>query len=293
MREPSQIGDRMKRNYEDITRQFLPRRTYTIIRVDGKAFHTWTRGLTEPFDEMFMSDMNQVAIEMCRQLQGCRLAFLQSDEISFLLTDFERLETDAWFGGELRKLCSISASMAGSLLTQENPHRPPAFFDGRAFTIPSRTEVMNYFVYRQQDASRNSVQMVAQHYYSQKELNGRNTDQMQEMIHQKGDNWNDYPVACRRGRLILPTTRPSTIDYMDGRTDEKKTTTVDLTRWVPVEPTIFTKDRQQLQELIPPLPDDGPEAYSPGNSHPMTCVILEGMSEAAKEDCTLHAHEGA
>ena len=257
MREPSQIGQRMKRNYEDITRLYLPRRTYTIIRVDGRAFHTWTRGLNEPFDRDFMIAMDEVAIQMCEDIQGCRYAYLQSDEISFLLTDFDKLTTDAWFGGEINKLCSISAGMASAFLSRSGSMswKPPAVFDGRAFTIPTRTEVLNYFIWRQQDCSRNSVQMVAQTHYSQKQLTGKKSDELQEMIHQKDDNWNSYPVATRRGRIVRPSTQPDTIVYKRKDTGETKTAEIEKTVWISEAPPVFTQDHLYLQALTPHSPD--------------------------------------
>jgi tRNA(His) 5'-end guanylyltransferase len=262
MKEPSQIGQRIKRNYEDITRTYLPRRTYTIIRVDGRAFHTFTRGIVEPFDHTFMDVLDRVAKEMCNEIQGARFAYLQSDEISILATDFRTHETDAWFGGELRKICSVSASIATAwfnryweVVTPGARTRPPAFFDSRAFTVPSRTEVMNYFIWRQQDCSRNSVQMVAQHHYSQRQLQGKNSDQLQELIHLKGDNWNAYPVSTRRGRIVSPETETAEITYTHKGTGEEHSQEVERAVWVTHEqPPIFTQDREYLEGLVPEPP---------------------------------------
>lgn len=254
VKNPSQIGQRMKRNYEDISRVYLPRRTYTIIRVDGRAFHTWTRGLKEPFDHTFMSMLNQVAIKMCEDIQGCKLAFLQSDEISLLLTDFDTLQTEAWFGGEIRKIVGISAGIASAWMTRFYPDKPPAVFDGRAFTIPSRTEVINYLIWRQQDASRNSIQMVAQSLYSHKQLHKKNCDEMQEMIHQKGQNWNDFPASCKRGRVVRPTKRMGEVEWVHKKTGEKQTAEVERTVWISEAPPIFTQDREYLAALVPDVP---------------------------------------
>lgn len=229
------IGDRMKANYENRTRFFLPRRTYTVIRIDGKAFHTYTRGLQTPFDDQLMSDIDQTAIYLCSNVQGAKFAFVQSDEISILLTDFDGLETSAWFDGNIQKIVSISASLATAKFNALRPGKI-ALFDSRVFTVPGRDEVANYFVWRQQDTTRNSISSVAQSLFSHKELHGKNTNEMQEMIFAKsGKNWNDYEPRYKRGRFIERFT-----SGLDQRSE-----------WVMNEPPIFTQDREFLMDRIP------------------------------------------
>ena len=200
------LGDRMKDQYEDRTRIFLPRRTYTIIRVDGKAFHSWCRGLDRPYDKMFMSVIDATTRSMVEQIMGAELAYIQSDEISILLTDFAKPNTEAWFDGNIQKMASIAASMATAefncLYGDRRVHTQLAMFDARVFTIPDYIEVENYFIWRQKDAVRNSIQMLAQHYYSPNQLHGKDTSAMQDMIHDKGDNWNDHPARFKRGGLV-------------------------------------------------------------------------------------------
>ena len=232
------LGDRMKEFYENRTRNFLPRRTYTIIRVDGKAFHSYTRGLVRPFDEKLVNDMDETACYMCKNIQGAKFAFVQSDEISILLTDFEGLTTDAWFDGNIQKMVSISASLATAKFNELRPNKI-ALFDSRVFIIPSDIEVENYFIWRQQDTTRNSISSVAQSMFSHRELENKNTDQRQEMCFQKGVNWNDFSAKLKRGRLIVKQ------DYeKEGATRSK---------WVSVEPPIFTQEREMLKVLIPKL----------------------------------------
>jgi len=232
------LGDRMKEFYENRTRNFLPRRTYTIIRADGKAFHSYTRGLVRPFDEKLVNDMDETACYMCKNIQGAKFAFVQSDEISILLTDFEGLTTDAWFDGNIQKMASISASLATAKFNELRSNKI-ALFDSRVFTIPSDIEVQNYFIWRQQDTTRNSILSVAQSMFSHRELENKNTDQMQEMCFQKGVNWNDFSAKLKRGRLIVKQ------DYeKEGATRSK---------WVSVEPPIFTQEREMLNVLIPKL----------------------------------------
>ncbi len=264
------LGDRMKKYYEDRAKTCLPRRTYTLIRIDGKAFHSYTRGLDTPFDMGLVDSMDFAAIQTCKQIQGAKFAYVQSDEASILTTDFENLASQAWFDGNVQKIVSISASIftaefnkfrlmlyfddqssgrniseqfdAGSDLETIKEDiasfanyfpldLPTAKFDSRTFTIPHPIEVQNYFIWRQKDCVRNSISAVAQSLYSHKELSGKNTNQMQEMIFQKGINWNNIDDKLKRGRLILK----------NKETNE----------WESIAPPIFTQDEGFLKNLIP------------------------------------------
>jgi len=202
------LGTRMKTQYEQRTRTFLPRRTYTMIRLDGKAFHTFTRGMDRPYDERFMYAMDYTAMHLCLEIQGAVMAYVQSDEISILLTDFDKITTDAWFDGQVQKIVSVSASMATAFFNEYINHdvqrmnHKRAFFDARVFTIPDPVEVENYFVWRQKDAVRNSLAMHAQSLYSHKKLHGKSQADMHDMIHEAGENWNDLPDGFKRGRTI-------------------------------------------------------------------------------------------
>lgn len=217
--DKTSIASRMKEAYEQRFRYKLTRRTPTIIRVDGKCFSQYTKGLERPFDQGLMTDMDEVAKYLCKNIQGCKFAYIQSDEISLMLTDWDTLTTDAWFDYNVQKMCSVSASMATSKFNEQRVKRvymetsdksleldgfnfpKLAEFDSRVFQVPY-SEINNYFLWRQQDATRNSIASVAQSMYSHKELFGKNTDQMQEMIFQKGTNWNDYTPYFKRGRVV-------------------------------------------------------------------------------------------
>lgn len=324
MSKSDSLGDRMKSNFEVRTRTFLPRRTNTIIRLDGRAFHSYTRGLQRPYDLDFMSDMDETAKFLCENIQGCKLAYVQSDEISLLLTDFEDITTEAWFDGNVQKMVSISAAMAAAkfnqLRTKRAVHKPYiedimmawraagmsweeidklrksepynrypkyagsmsqyaevvpkmieaghissdaliesrleeanklAFFDSRVFTIPDPVEVQNYFVWRQQDATRNSVQMAAQSMFSHNELQGVSCNQLQEkMWAEKQVNWNDYPAGFKRGRCVIeetymkdvPSSKSGRADYSQPQVERK--------RWIIEEPPIFTQDRDYIRRRI-------------------------------------------
>lgn len=195
-----EYGDRMKM-YEQVTRTVLPRRTFTIVRVDGRAFHTYLRRAEKPFDMGVMEAMRDTAEALCGEMSGARFAYTQSDEISVLLTDLDS-KTQPWFGGEVQKIASVAASIATMAFNQHGQGK--ATFDARVYTIPDRTEVMNYFRWRQQDAIRNAVSMAAHAHFSHKSLHGVSTAQMQERLFQEeGINFKTaYPDGARRGWLI-------------------------------------------------------------------------------------------
>lgn len=195
------LGDRMKRQYEDRTRMMLPRRTHTILRADGKSFHTYTRHCDKPHDERLAAAMDTAMLALCREAQGACLGYVQSDEISVLLTDFATITTDAWFDGNLQKMVSVAASVVTEIFNLEHGWYGRAHFDCRAFTIPDPVEVENYFIWRQQDAVRNSIQSLAQSQFSHKELHALNTSALQEKLFQeKGINWSETPDGQKRGR---------------------------------------------------------------------------------------------
>ena len=230
------LGDRMKNNYENRYRFYLTRRTPVIIRVDGNAFHTFTRGLDRPFDADFMKIMQKTCLSLCQNIQGCVGGYVQSDEISLLLVDYQTIESDAWFDYNLQKITSLAAARATMIfnelvsdlvavydvegyacsqiegeedkeaicfekakLWQTKMNR--AMFDARAFNIP-KEEVCNYFIWRQKDATRNSIQAAGQAQFSHKELDRKSQSDIQEMLFQKGINWNDYTTPEKRGSFV-------------------------------------------------------------------------------------------
>jgi tRNA(His) guanylyltransferase len=242
------LGKRMKENYEMRTRSFLPRRTYTIIRLDGKAFHTYTRGMKRPYDEDLMACMDYTTKMLCKEIQGAVIGYTQSDEISILLTDFDKITTDAWFDGNIQKIVSVSSSIATAhfnqwMRSEFGPSEKLAFFDSRVFVIPDPIEVENYFVWRQKDAVRNSISMHAQSLYSHKELNGKSQSDMHEMIHKKGENWNDLPDGFKRGRTFK---KVISIDI------EVEPTQISRPKWTEFTPD-FLKEREDFRELIPKI----------------------------------------
>lgn len=230
------LGTRMKQYYEQVPKFKLYRRTPVAIRIDGKAFHTFTRGFAKPFDKVLGNAMVRTMEYLCKNIQGCVFGYTQSDEITLLLVDYQTFETDAWFDYEVQKICSISASMAtmafnkyfaeevrdwrdkvfptnylGHCIGELSPENiklsevyalaehKGAMFDARCFNIP-KEEACNLVYWRQLDATRNSIQMVGQANFSHSELQGKSCNMIQDMLHEeRGINWNDYPTRWKRG----------------------------------------------------------------------------------------------
>lgn len=206
------FGDRMK-SYERTTKHILSPRTFTIVRVDGRAFHTYLRKADKPFDETVIEAMDVTAVALCDAMAGVRFAYTQSDEISILLTDLDP-KTQPWFGGEIQKIASVSASIATMAFNRYHPGFDTdrlgrsATFDSRVYTIPSRIEVANYFLWRQQDAIRNAVSMAAEAHFPSRELHGVPTARRQEMLFQEhGINFKTaYSDRERRGAVVVRET---------------------------------------------------------------------------------------
>jgi tRNA(His) 5'-end guanylyltransferase len=235
------IGDRMKL-YEGVSDARLPPRIPIIIRVDGKAFHTLTAGMDRPWDLRFVECMIAMTTAVCREIDGCKFAFVQSDEASFLLTDWERFDTQSWFKYRVQKMASIAAAIATDEFNRAFRERfsgtkfidRRARFDARVASYP-RHEVTNYYVWRQQDATRNSIQMLAQAKLGHSRCHGQNTSQLQELLHaEHGINWNDTTVHLKRGAVVYK-------DVGDTRS-----------LWVTdQEPPIFTQDRAYIERHLP------------------------------------------
>lgn len=236
------LGDRMKK-YEYVTRTHLTPRTPVIIRVDGKAFHTFTRGFKKPFDDVLVKSMQQTMKYLCENIQGCVLGYQQSDEITLVLVDYKKIDTCSWFDYNIQKCASIAASMATLAFNQffnknleeygraniedwdegganrelsaeeqeviklvETYYKAAckgAMFDARVFNIP-KEEVTNCILWRQNDATRNSIEMVGHANFSQSSLHKKSCNQIQDMLMlEKGINWNDFPVTLKRGSCCI------------------------------------------------------------------------------------------
>lgn len=270
------LGNRIK-NYEGITRQFLIPKVPTILRLDGIAFHTYTKKFKRPFDDVLINAMNETAIYLCSKIQGAKFAFVQSDEISIYLSDRDNIESQLWYKGNIQKIVSASASFAAAKFNQlmfiaecNKQHGNSAIdvltknditslklaeFDSRVFQVPNDDEVLNTLLWRQNDCTRNSISSVAQSLYSHTELNKKNTKEMQELIFQKGQNWDKLDPLLKRGRFINKNT------YVNGSLAYKKNDNYYLDqnynelvliddnsvirhKWEVIECPIFSKQRE-------------------------------------------------
>jgi tRNA(His) 5'-end guanylyltransferase len=194
------IGDRMKR-YESCFHWTLPHRIPVILRIDGRAFHTITRKrFGKGWSMEFVDQMIETAKVVAKDIQGCKFCYCQSDEISFLLTDYKTITTDSWFDYDVCKMISISASLASSVFSRL--YGKNVCFDSRVFSVP-QDEVTNYFVWRQIDATRNAIQFAGRENYSHKELFQKSCSDIQELLFQKGINFDKYPVVRKRGFCIV------------------------------------------------------------------------------------------
>lgn len=212
------IGNRMKENYEDRFRFKLTRRTPVILRLDGNCFHRVTRNCIKPFDDFLSQGMIKTAMHLCEEIQNTKCAYVQSDEISLLLVDFDTLLTEAYFDYNIQKICSISAGKASVFFTRYwNSNGPlsstsiDCIFDARVFNIP-KEEVCNYFIWRQKDWERNSLQMLSRANYSAKQLDRKNKQDMHDMLHEKGLNWVNLEDKWKNGVFISKVKESEKVD---------------------------------------------------------------------------------
>ena len=240
MKRYSDLDKRMK-NYEAIPKTKLMRRTPVIIRIDGRAFHTFTQNLRKPFDTILMETMQETTKYLCENIPGCVLGYTQSDEISLVLIDYDTLDKSAWFDYEVQKMCSVVASMTTmkfnkifsnkvddawyALIFEEEENYIEALieavdmgacFDTRVFNIP-KEEVTNYIYWRQADASRNSVQMVGHANFTEEEMHKKSLSAIQDMLMtEKGINWNDFTVPQKRGTCTVKVPVDKIIQKKNG-----------------------------------------------------------------------------
>lgn len=268
-----ELGKRMKEFYEQVPKTRLVRRMPVAIRIDGKAFHTFTRGFQKPFDEVLIKSMQETMLYLCKNIQGCVFGYTQSDEITLILIDYQKLESCAWFDYEVQKMCSISASMATMAFNKffrqnytdwlhnlaihqthiideelkldkvyDHAIYTGAMFDARCFNIP-KEEVCNLIYWRQLDATRNSIQMVGQANFSHKELHSKSCNMIQDMLMtEKGINWNDFPTHQKRGSACR---RVESEVNIAGTMDTISTWEVDLEM-----PILKGEDRGYVDKLV-------------------------------------------
>lgn len=277
MNKRDSLGDRMKESYENRSKTYLTKKVPVIIRCDGKAFHTVTRHMKKPYDAIFHKAMNDTMMYLCKNIQGCKIGYTQSDEITLLLTDYDAITTDAWFDYAVQKMCSVAASMATLAFNKafdkytdefyytiwddfiEDWVGTPedveyfkklikvvengAMFDCRCFSVP-KEEVANCFIWRQQDATRNAIQMLGQSNFTHKALQGKSCDEIQDMLMiEKNINFNDMPIEFKRGVCcIRKEVQNPNVDIKDGYYPKNM--------WViDYEIPIFTQDRNYIEQF--------------------------------------------
>lgn len=282
------LGDRMKSNYENRSKTYLTRRSVSIIRCDGKSFHSFTRHFKKPYDECFHEAMNETMMYMCKNIMGCKLGYTQSDEITLVLTDYDTLTTEAWFDYGVQKMCSVAASMATMAFNKafekatrdfrrrvnnaftctdeeaklcaayEKAIDTGAMFDARVFSLPDE-EAVNCLIWRQQDATRNAIQMLGQTHFSSKELHKKSQSDIQDMLMlQKGINFNDMPTEFKRGICCIRAHVPveETPSVIANIADKPQMSAVKTRyQWkLDKEIPIFTQDRQYVTRALPKRP---------------------------------------
>lgn len=260
-----QLADRMK-GYEQAARTTFPKRMPLIVRVDGKAFSKLTSGLKgpgDPFNRDFVDAMNKVAVVLCREIQGAQVAYVQSDECSVLVHGYKKFESTPWFDNQCQKIVSVAASIAASVFTSCTPKIfnkiekhdclpmewcdpqdiRPVFFDARAFILPEH-DVANYFLWRQQDAMRNSVQMLARSHYSHKECDGKSCEMMKVMLAEKNVKWDELPGGLRRGRVVVK--RPEQHTFVA----QGEPRTVMRSTWSAEDAPTFSQNRNFFEHML-------------------------------------------
>lgn len=258
------LGQRMKK-YEFITRTHLVPKMPVIIRIDGKAFHTFTRGFKKPFDEILVKTMQETMKYLCENIQGCVLGYTQSDEITLVLVDYKKLDSCSWFDYNIQKCSSVAASMTTMAFNKFFPQmienvlgefffktetdedekyvnslmssmERGAMFDARCFNVP-KEEVCNNILWRQNDATRNSIEMVGHANFSQSKLHKKTCNDIQDMLMlERGINWNNFQTHLKRGSCCIRKTS----EESDG------------TKWVvDTEIPIFKGDgRKYIDDLV-------------------------------------------
>lgn len=275
MSDKTTLGTRMKENFENKSKQFLTKKVPTIIRLDGKAFHTFTKKLDKPFDEGLIADMQATTEYLCANIQGAKCGYTQSDEISILLTDYEKENTSAWFDYNVQKVVSIAASLATAKFNELRVRRTLdrelskpqidkstisdliewvsntklANFDARVFQIEDKEEVVNCFVWRHQDAEKNSVAMLAQSLFSPKELHKKHGGDMRLMCLEKGISWDDLHFSKKSGSFVIRNT------YIDGElynndSPENLKNGVVRSRWEVVKTPHFATERDSILKFL-------------------------------------------
>ena len=225
------LEDRML-YYRGLSDYRLIPNSYVLLMLDGRSFSSFVKNyFDKPFDDKFINMMNETAKYLCEKIQGCKFAYVQSDEISLVITDFDTPNSDSFFGYRLEKILSISASMASAkfnqLMTLEALRRAVdgldeygcinteevianvklLEFDCKAWNVPSYNDVFAWNLFRQNDCLKNSKQQAAQAWLPHKQLVNKTADEQIALLKEKqGIDWNDFDDGKKYGRFIYKET---------------------------------------------------------------------------------------
>jgi len=254
------LSKRMK-NYENQSRVYLEEKTPVIIRIDGKGFSKYTRGFKKPFDKILMETMFETTKFLCANIQNCQIAYTQLDEITLLVVDYIHEKTDAWFNNNIQKLCSVSSSMAtlafykSFIQIVEKHHQEQlisddeyefyktkyhlAMFDSRAFTLP-KEEVVNCFIWRQEDCVRNSIQMLGRANFSHKRLDGLNRLEIKNLLKAELNiDWEELSVYLKRGAIVYKN------EFFNPKTNTIRK------KWMVLDDTpVFSKQKEFINHYV-------------------------------------------
>lgn len=222
---------------EKVHRTYIPSdASFIALRLDGKAFHTYTRGLQRPFDSLFMEAMDETTSILCREVSGTVLGYTQSDEISLFLSVKKNENTQPWLGGAIQKIVSVSAAIAtanfNAIRTRQGFGDTLAYFDSRIMSFASVEDIDDYCAWRRADAIKNSTSMAADVHFSPKQLELKNSEERREMLASLGSPWDELPAGFRYGRFTMRERFKEPISFVNRKTGEASTVQATRTRWV-------------------------------------------------------------
>lgn len=224
------------KNIERTMSHKLPATRWSMARIDGRAFHTYTRGLDAPYDEKFVAAMNATLLALCNMEVPVAMGYVQSDEISLLIDNRSLNGTlNPWYGGKMQKIISVLSSAATAYFNMERAkqgYSTPAFFDARVIPIKSVDEIGMYFAWRHADAVKNTISMAAHAAFSEKDVDSKTSEERKTMLAEIGKPWEGLPVGFRHGRYAVRESFPETISFVHGKTKQTETKEILSKRWV-------------------------------------------------------------
>lgn len=231
------------KTYEQRYSTVLPKTRHIVIRLDGKAFHTYTRSFNKPFDPRIEKAFQETTKYLCEQIQSVQIAYSQSDEITLICGVKESGEH--WFNGKVQKITSTSASLATAKFNQVMAQLRPDFgqfaiFDSRVFVVPEE-DLIDVLVWRQRDAIRNSISALAQSHFSHKSLQGKSKTDQLEML-QAVEPWETLTVSQQRGFIVKKETIMRYTEYLDKEVERKV--------WQISDAPMFDEQRHMMTEVL-------------------------------------------